>query len=72
MEYIFSMQLEKFKISFTKDELAIDCEQHPIKDWKEFDDEKISSMHTSALIWWNKWRAFIFKAIELSTTDRVA
>ena len=63
---ICSMQLEKYHITFTKDILKIGCQQHAIDTWKEFSDDTIDSMDNGALEWWNKWKDFIFFAIELS------
>ena len=66
MKYIKTMQIDRYKIGFTVDTLQIGCQRHSIEDWKNFDDEKINSMDSGALEWWNKWKDFIFKAIELS------
>ena len=46
--------------------MAIGCEQHLISEWKGFSDKTISEMDKGALDWWNKWKEFIFTAIELS------
>ena len=63
------MQIDTYKIGFTKDTLQIGCERHTIEEWQKFDDDKISKMDTNALKWWNKWKDFIFQAIELSYKD---
>ena len=63
---IRSMQVDKYKIAYTKTDLAIGCEQHLIGDWKKFTEEAISAMDSGAWDWWNKWNALIFKAIDLS------
>jgi hypothetical protein len=68
MRQIFSLQLEAWEVSFTSENLAIGCQQHTIKEWREFSDDTINSIDTSALVWWKKWKVFIFKAIELSTS----
>ena len=60
-----SMQLNRYLIVFNKHFLAIGCQQHSIKKWKNFTDDKIDSLDNGALEWWNKWKDFIFKAIEL-------
>ena len=65
MKFIFTMQLDKWQIGFTKDVLQIGCQRHSIEDWKTFDDAMINSMDTKALIWWKKWKDHIFKTIEL-------
>ncbi len=60
------MQIDTYKIGFTKDTLQIGCQRHLIKEWKDFDDDKIANMDSDAKQWWNKWKDFIFKAIEIS------
>ena len=66
MSIVFSMQLENWRISFTDEILAIGCQQHTIKEWREFNDDIIKSMDSSALVWWKKWKDFVFTAIDLS------
>ena len=61
-----SMQLDTYMIVFNKRIMAIGCQQHTIDEWKQFTDEKIAEMDKKSLEWWNKWKDFIFKAIELS------
>ena len=69
MSIIFSMQLSTWKIAFTKDILAIGCQQHAIEEWKQFTDYKINNMDSSALAWWKEWKDFIFLAIEKSIEE---
>lgn len=59
MREIKSMQLDKWMITYTQTDMAIGCQQHPIKDWFAFDDEKIASMDSGALDWWRKWKPVI-------------
>ncbi len=61
-----TMQIETYSISFTKDVLQIGCKRFLIEDWKIFNDEEINNMDNQALSFWNKWKDFIFQAIELS------
>jgi hypothetical protein len=65
MKNIFTMQLDYWKIGFTKDTLQIGCQRHLIEKWKTFDDEIINKMDNKALEWWRKWKDHIFKTIEL-------
>ncbi len=60
------MQLDTYAIGFNKTMLTIGCQQHSIEDWSNFTDNEISNLDTDALVWWKKWKDFIFKAIELS------
>lgn len=65
MVEISSMQLEKYKVIFTKDMLFIGCKRFAIEEWRNFNDSEIISMDRGALEWWKKWKDFIFMAIEL-------
>ena len=67
MTYIHTMQLDKWKIGFTKDVLQIGCQRHSHQAWQNFTDEDIARMNIDALQWWKKWKTFIFKAIELTS-----
>ena len=60
------MQIETYSISFTKDILQIGCKRFSHTEWKNFSDDEIKKMDSQALSFWNKWKDFIFKAIELS------
>ena len=64
-----TMQIETYSISFTKDILQIGCKRFLIEEWKKLDDETINKMDSNALTFWNKWKQFIFTAIELSFGD---
>jgi len=66
MNIFHSMQLDTYYIAFDKEILAIGCQQHTIAQWKNFTDDEISEMDDNALIWWKKWKTFIFEAIRLS------
>ena len=69
MKVIFTLQLEKWRIGFTKDFMKIGCQSHSIEKWRNFTDEELKKMDAGALDWWKKWKDFIFKAIELSTDE---
>jgi uncharacterized protein YjbI with pentapeptide repeats len=61
-----TMQIETYSISFTKDILQIGCKRFSHTEWENFSDDEINKMDKQALSFWNKWKNFIFKAIELS------
>jgi len=65
---IKSMRVAKWIITWTSVDLAIGCEQHAIKDWWDFDNEKIDSMAPDALTWWRKWKPILRQVIEESST----
>ena len=55
-----------YPIVYTSEYLQIGCERHEIKDWREFNDERILRMDGKrALEFWQKWKSFIFTAIEI-------
>jgi hypothetical protein len=63
---IRSMQLDRYMIAFTKDQLAIGCKQYPINKWRSFTDREICEMDNGGIAWWSKWKEHILKTIELS------
>jgi len=69
MVEVKSIQIDTYLISFDSKKLNIGCESYTFEEWKNFTDEKISKMDSEALVWWQKWKDFIFKAIELSEKD---
>jgi len=50
-------------ISYTKDVMAIGCEQHTIDQWKSFTDDEIDKIHTNALTFWNAHKSQILEEI---------
>jgi uncharacterized protein YjbI with pentapeptide repeats len=61
-----TMQIDTYSIAFTNSILQIGCKRFTHKEWGIFSDDEISKMDNGALEWWEKWKDFIFKAIELS------
>lgn len=66
MEYIKSLQCEKYYISYTSHRLNIGCRSHTILEWWSFDDDTISKMDDGALEWWKKWKPILMQIIEIS------
>ena len=52
---IKSMQTDVYLCSWTNTTLAIGCQQHPLKDWLEFSDEKKARFASDGLPYLNKW-----------------
>ena len=52
---IKSMQVDIYRFAWTDTTLAIGCQQHPLKDWLEFSDEKKASFAGNGLPYLNKW-----------------
>ena len=66
MNFIKSMQCEKYPISYTSNILNVGCQSHSIDDWKNFDDDEIEKMDEGALEWWNRWEPIIMEIIKIS------
>jgi hypothetical protein len=63
-EEIKTIQTEKWPIVYTRDVMAIGCEQHSIEDWFAFDDKHIKAMDEDALAFWRKWRPILQAIME--------
>ena len=66
MREIKSAQFDTYDVTWTKDALAIGCQQHPIKEWWQFADTTITNMDRDALLWWKKWKLVLQRIIEMS------
>jgi hypothetical protein len=66
MKELRTIQVDRYMIGFTRDTLQIGCKTYTIDEWRNFTDEEISKMDEGALDWWNKWKDWIFQAIDLS------
>ena len=51
-------------IAYTKNQLAIGCQQNPIEDWREFNDEFINNLHADALYFWDYTKDYILNYIK--------
>jgi len=51
-----SLRVEPWHVVYTKDIVAIGCQQHSKSDWLEFTDDQISEMSPRALAWWKEWK----------------
>ena len=69
MSVICSMQIETFTITFTRDILQIGCKRYSHDEWMSIDNDKIDRMDTKALVFWKKYKDFIFLAIKLRFGD---
>ena len=66
MEYVKSLQCEKYYISYTSTKLNIGCQSHSILEWQNFNNDTISKMDGGALEWWQKWKPILMQIIEIS------
>ena len=66
MREIKSAQFDTYDVTWTKDALAIGCQQHPIKEWWQFDDATITKMDGDMPLWWKKWKLVLQQIVEMS------
>ena len=52
-----------YPITYTAESLQIGCENHLIKDWWGFDDDRIIAMDSDALVFWEANKEFIKSTI---------
>ena len=64
MKEVKSLQLDKWQVVYTADQMAIGCQQHSIAAWKEFTEDEIASMDRDALEWWHENRETVFHLLE--------
>lgn len=65
-DWVKSLQIEEYPISYTSESMQIGCECHFISDWQKFDDTRILQMDGKrALRFWRKYKSWIFQTIEL-------
>lgn len=64
MKEVKSLQIDTYRITYTKDFLQIGCQGHPIEDWWSFDDETIKGMDKGALEWWKSNKDYIKMTLE--------
>lgn len=65
--YIKSLQIGGYEVAYTSEVLQIGCQNFPIKEWWEMDDDAIERLDNQrALDWWAKYRDLIKDVIETS------
>lgn len=65
-DYIKSMHLEEWPISYTATHMQIGCGRHEISEWRHFNDDRILGMDgRRALKFWRKFKDHIFATIEI-------
>ena len=66
-DWIKTIQIEAWPISYTSEIMQIGCQRHPLDAWRNFSDAEIRAMDgRKALTFWRKWRETIFKIIEMA------
>ena len=71
MGCFFSLQIERWPISFDAETLNIGCETYAIEKWFEFEDKAISQMDVNALEWWKKWKVPLRMIIETRLSKKI-
>jgi uncharacterized protein YjbI with pentapeptide repeats len=66
MKEIKSAQFDRWQIVWSADILAIGCQQHPIKMWRNADPRWIAAMDDSATNWWARYGNLVMQLIDLS------
>ena len=61
---------DTYTVTYTAEAMQIGCQRHAIKDWWEFDDERIVGMDgKAALKFWRKWKPLLQQIIEASPAE---
>jgi uncharacterized protein YjbI with pentapeptide repeats len=66
MKEIKSAQFDRWQIVWSADILAIGCQQHPIKMWRNADPRWIAAMDDSATDWWSCYAELVLRIIDSS------
>lgn len=66
MNYLKTIQVDKYTISYTHEVIQIGCKKYLITEWFDFDDKTIAIMDSGALDWWKVWKPIIKQIIEVS------
>ena len=69
---IISMQCGEFHVVYTFDMMFIDCQSHSIKNWFDFTDDEITTMHKRALPWWKVWKPILTQILQNSPAKSTA
>jgi uncharacterized protein YjbI with pentapeptide repeats len=65
-DFVKSIQIEKYAICYTAENIQIGCQRHTHSEWSDFSDAQIRAMDgMDALVWWRKYKDWIFQTIEL-------
>ena len=66
-DWIKCIQVEDWPITYTSDVMQIGCQRHSFDAWRNFSDAEIRAMDgLRALAFWQKWRSWIFQAVEMA------
>ena len=67
---VFSLQLDTWPVTYTKDVLQIGCQRHALSDWWGFSDAEIMHMERRALAWWRKWKPVLKQLVEMTVGEQ--
>ncbi|WP_348518069.1 pentapeptide repeat-containing protein [Campylobacter sp. CCS1377] len=65
MKQICSLQVDSFKIAFTKDIIAIGCKNESLDWWKKASDDLIKDERNNYSQTWNAYKDILFKIIDI-------
>ena len=64
--HIKCIHIDTYPITYTADVMQIGCQRHSLTYWAGFSDAQIRAMDgTKALVWWTKYKVWIFQTIEM-------
>jgi uncharacterized protein YjbI with pentapeptide repeats len=71
MREIKSAQFDQWTVAWSSDVLAIGCQQHAIKQWRNADPRWIAAMDSSATDWWSRYGELLLQLIDVSPATGV-
>ena len=71
MPEIKSAQFDQWAVTWSADVLAIGCQQHAIKKWRNADLRWIAAMDSGASDWWSRYGALVLQLIDASPATGV-
>ena len=70
LRHLKTIICDTYPVTYTAEVMQIGCQRHAIKDWWEFDDERIVGMDgKAALKFWRKWKPLLQAIIDASPAE---
>jgi uncharacterized protein YjbI with pentapeptide repeats len=71
MREIKSAQFDQWTVTWSADVLAIGCQQHAIKKWRNADPRWIAAMDPDATDWWSRYGTIVLQLVDASPATGV-
>jgi hypothetical protein len=68
---IKSAQFDRWVVTWSADVIAIGCQQHAIKKWRNADPRWIAAMDIDATDWWSRYGSLVIQLIDVSPATGV-